>query len=137
MVNQVQDGAAVMAEEIFGPILPILPVADVDEAIARINAREKPLVLYAFTGSSATSARLVERTSSGAVCLNGTIVQYCVPSLPFGGVGESGIGSYHGKAGFDTFSHRKSVLVKAVHPDLKLAYPPTTPLKERLLRRFL
>ena len=137
VVNQVQDGAAVMAEEIFGPILPILPVAEVDEAIARINAHDKPLVLYAFTRSSATSARIVERTSSGAVCLNGTIVQYCVPSLPFGGVGESGIGSYHGKAGFDTFSHRKSVLAKAVHPDLKLAYPPSTPLKERLLRRFL
>ena len=137
VVSGVEEGAAVMAEEIFGPILPILPVADVDEAIARINRHDKPLVLYAFSRSSATAARIVERTSSGAVCLNGTILQFCVPSLPFGGVGASGYGSYHGRAGFDTFSHRKAVLAKAVHPDLKVGYPPTTPLKERVLRRLL
>ena len=137
VVGDVRDGAAVMAEEIFGPILPVLPVADVDEAIARINRHDKPLALYAFSRSSATAARIVERTSSGAVCLNGTILQLCIPSLPFGGVGGSGYGSYHGRAGFDTFSHRKAVLARAVHPDLKLAYPPSTPLKERVLRRLL
>jgi len=136
VVTDVRAGAAVMADEIFGPILPILPVAEVDEAIARINGQDKPLALYAFTRSSATAARLVERTSSGAVCLNGTILQLCVPSLPFGGVGASGSGSYHGRAGFDTFSHRKAVLARAAHPDLKLAYPPSTRLKERVLRRL-
>ncbi len=137
VVAGVEPGAAVMADEIFGPILPILPVGDVDEAIARINGHDKPLVLYAFSRSSATAARIVERTSSGAVCLNGTIVQYCIPSLPFGGVGASGHGSYHGRAGFDTFSHHKAVLAKAVHPDLNPAYPPSTSLKERALRRLL
>ena len=137
VVSHVQDEAAVMADEIFGPILPILPVADVDEAIARINQHDKPLALYAFSRSTATAARIVERTSSGAVCLNGTIIQYCIPSLPFGGVGASGNGSYHGRAGFDTFSHRKAVLAKAVHPDVNPAYPPATKLKERVLRRLL
>jgi len=137
VVARVVDEAAVMAEEIFGPILPILPVADIDEAIDRVSRQDKPLALYAFSRSSATAARIVERTSSGAVCLNGTILQLCVPSLPLGGVGASGYGSYHGRAGFDTFTHRKAVLAKAVHPDLKLPYPPSSGLKERVLRRLL
>jgi len=137
VVGRVVDGAAVMAEEIFGPVLPVLPVADIDDAIARVNEHGKPLALYAFTGSTATAARIVERTSSGGVCLNGTILQICVPNLPFGGVGASGWGSYHGQAGFETFSHRKAVLAKGVRPDLPLAYPPHTGLKARLLRRVL
>ena len=137
VVTNVADGAAVMAEEIFGPILPIVTVADVDEAIARVNEHEKPLALYAFTGSTATAARIIDRTSSGGVCLNGTVLQFVVPSLPFGGVGESGSGAYHGRAGFDTFSHRKPVLARAQRPDLPVAYPPFTSLKERLLRRLL
>ncbi len=137
VVTSVSDGAAVMAEEIFGPILPVLRVADVDEAIARVNQQDKPLALYAFTRSTATAARIVERTSSGGVCLNGTILQLCVPGLPFGGVGASGSGSYHGRFGYETFSHRKAVLAKGTRPDLPLAYPPATSLKERLLRRLL
>ncbi|MEO5679723.1 MAG: aldehyde dehydrogenase family protein, partial [Acidimicrobiales bacterium] len=137
VVGQVADGAAVMAEEIFGPILPMLPVADIDEAIARVNGRDKPLALYAFSRSSATVARILERTTSGGVCLNGTVLQIAVPSLPFGGVGASGSGSYHGHAGFDTFSHRRAVLARSVRPDLKLAYPPITTFKERILRRIL
>ena len=137
VVAEVSEGAAVMAEEIFGPILPILPVADMDEAIARVNADDKPLALYAFSSSTATAARIVERTSSGGVCLNGTILQLGVPGLPFGGVGASGTGSYHGRAGFETFSHRRSVLAKTTWPDVPLAYPPFTKLKERLLRRVV
>ena len=137
VVARVEDGAVVMADEIFGPILPILPVADMDEAIDRVNRHDKPLALYAFSRSSATAARIVQRTSSGSVCLNATILQLCVPSLPFGGVGASGYGSYHGRAGFDTFSHRKAVLAKANHPDLRLPYPPATSLKEKILRRLL
>lgn len=137
VVSQVTNGAAVMAEEIFGPILPILRVANLDEAITRVNTQDHPLALYAFTGSTASAARIVERTSSGAVCLNGTVLQLCIPGLPFGGVGASGFGSYHGRAGFETFSHRKSVLTKGVWPDLTLPYPPATRLKERILRRLL
>jgi len=137
VVTRVTEQAAVMAEEIFGPILPVLPVADIDEAIARVNAHDKPLAVYAFTKSTATAARIVERTSSGGVCLNGTVLQICVPSLPFGGVGASGSGSYHGHAGFETFSHKKAVLAKAIRPDIPLAYPPLTAWKERVLRRLL
>ncbi len=137
VVARVANGAAVMAGEIFGPILPILRVTDLDEAIVRVNRHDKPLALYAFTRSSATAARIVERTSSGGVCLNGTVLQICIPSLPFGGVGASGSGSYHGRAGFDTFSHAKAVLSKSVRPDVKLAYPPFTGLKEKVLRRLL
>lgn len=137
VVTRVTDGAAVMAGEIFGPILPILRVTDLDEAIVRVNRHDKPLALYAFTRSSATAARIVERTSSGGVCLNGTVLQICVPSLPFGGVGASGTGNYHGRAGFDTFSHNKAVLSRSVRPDLKLAYPPLTGLKAKVLRRLL
>jgi len=136
VVASVAPGAAVMAEEIFGPILPVLPVTDVDEAIARVNEHDKPLAVYAFTRSTATAARIVERTSSGGVCLNGTLLQLCVPGLPFGGVGASGFGSYHGRFGFETFSHRKAVLAKGVRPDIPLAYPPLSGLKERLLRRL-
>ncbi len=137
VVRGVRDWAAVMADEIFGPILPILAVADVDEAISRVNRHDKPLALYAFTRSSATAARIVERTSSGGVCLNGTVLQLCVPGLPFGGVGASGFGSYHGRAGFETFSHRKAVLARSLHPDLSVAYPPATKLKEKVLRHLL
>jgi aldehyde dehydrogenase (NAD+) len=137
VVGSVKDEAAVMAEEIFGPILPIIPVSDIDEAIERVNRGDKPLALYAFTRSTATAARVIERTSSGGVCLNGTMLQFVIPDLPFGGVGQSGSGTYHGRDSFETFSHRKSVLAKGLRPDLPLAYPPFTPLKERLLRRFL
>ncbi len=137
VVTEVADGAAVMGEEIFGPILPVLAVADVDEAIDRVNEHDKPLALYAFSSSSASVARILERTSSGGVCLNGTILQLAVPGLPFGGVGASGSGSYHGRAGFETFSHRKAVLAKRAWPDVPLAYPPLTGLKERVLRRLV
>ncbi len=136
VVAQVAEGAAVMAEEIFGPILPVVPVSDMDEAIARVNAHDRPLALYAFTRSTATAARIVERTSSGGVCLNGTILHLCAPGLPFGGVGASGTGSYHGRAGFETFSHRRAVLAKGTWVDVPLPYPPFTAWKERVLRQL-
>ena len=130
----VEPGAAVMGEEIFGPLLPVLAVDHVDEAIAFVNERDKPLALYAFGGQAATD-RVVERTSSGGVCLNHTIVQVGVPELPFGGVGASGTGAYHGRAGFERFSHLKAVLSKPTRPDPPVLYPPYTRLKRWLLRR--
>jgi aldehyde dehydrogenase (NAD+) len=129
--------APVMEEEIFGPLLPILPVGGVDEAISFVNAHEKPLALYVFSGDKAATDRVIERTSSGGVCVNATLYQVAVPGLPFGGVGESGQGAYHGKATFDVFSHAKPVLKKSTRPDPDLAYPPYTDKKERLMRRFL
>jgi aldehyde dehydrogenase (NAD+) len=100
----------VMQEEIFGPILPILVVADLDQAIQFINDRDKPLALYAFTDNDTTRRRLTEVTSSGALNFGLPIRQLAVPELPFGGVGESGMGSYHGPYSLETFSHRKAVL---------------------------
>ena len=130
----VEPGAAVMGEEIFGPLLPVLAVDHVDEAIAFVNERDKPLALYAFGGQAVTD-RVVERTSSGGVCLNHTIVQVGIPELPFGGVGASGTGAYHGRAGFERFSHLKAVLSKPTRPDPPVLYPPYTRLKRWLLRR--
>jgi aldehyde dehydrogenase (NAD+) len=133
----VAPGSAVMTEEIFGPILQIVPVTDVDEAIRFVNERDRPLALYVFSESDAVQERVLAQTSSGGACVNATVMHVAVPDLPFGGVGASGMGAYHGKAGFDVFSHRKSVLVKPTRLDPKLAYPPYTKLKERIIRRFL
>jgi aldehyde dehydrogenase (NAD+) len=125
----------VMQEEIFGPILPVLAVEDLGSAIAAINARDKPLALYVFAEDDAAVRRVVEETSSGGVCVNATLLQLAVTDLPFGGVGASGMGAYHGRAGFDTFSHRKSVLERRTRPDPSVIYPPYTRAKQWLMRR--
>jgi aldehyde dehydrogenase (NAD+) len=129
--------APVMEEEIFGPILPVLPVSSVDEAIARINARPKPLALYVFADDDDVVDAVLDRTSSGGACVNHTLVHITPPELPFGGVGESGTGRYHGRSGFDTFSNLKSVLRKPTRPDPALLYPPYTKGKERIIRKAL
>ncbi len=127
----------VMSEEIFGPILPILTVADHHEAIEFITARPKPLALYAFTSRAAVKEDLLARTSSGSVAFNSVMTQAAVSSLPFGGVGASGIGAYHGEHSIRTFSHDRAVLDKPARFDVSaLARPPYTFLKERLLRRL-
>jgi len=129
--------APVMQEEIFGPILPVLAVDGPDAARAFVLARPKPLALYAFAGDEAAIETVVDGTSSGGVCINQTLMHLLPPDLPFGGVGDSGMGAYHGKAGFDVFSHHKSVLRKPTRPDLKLLYPPYRPLVEKLVRTIL
>jgi aldehyde dehydrogenase (NAD+) len=126
-----------MQEEIFGPILPVLAVDGPDEAVAFVNARPKPLALYVFAEDDAPVDAVVEGTSSGGVCVNQTLMHIVPASLPFGGVGDSGTGAYHGKAGFDAFSHHRSVLRKPSKPDLKLLYPPYSRLAERLARLVL
>lgn len=131
-----QDGA-LMAEEIFGPILPVFPVRDVDDAIARIGEKPKPLALYVFSRSREVQRRILESTSSGSVAINEVVSQLAVPELPFGGVGASGMGAYHGRHGFETFSHRKAVLKRPFFLDLALRYPPYTEAKLRWVRRFL
>jgi aldehyde dehydrogenase (NAD+) len=137
VLRDVQPNAPVMQDEIFGPILPVLAVDSVDEAIEFVNDRDKPLALYLFSDSRDTQQRVLDSTSSGGACVNATMYHVAVPTLPFGGVGPSGMGAYHGKKSFETFSHEKSVMRKGVHPDPALAYPPYTKLKDRLLRRFL
>ncbi|MBN3948707.1 MAG: aldehyde dehydrogenase [Nostoc sp. NMS7] len=115
---------SVMQEEIFGPILPIIEYSDIAEAIALINSRPKPLALYLFSQNKNLQKRVLQETSSGGVCINDTMMQFGLSSLPFGGVGDSGIGNYHGKASFDTFSHDKSVLQNSFWLDLKWRYAP-------------
>lgn len=126
----------VMTDEIFGPILPVLTVADVDAAIRFVNDRPKPLALYVFGTADDTIDRVLESTSSGGVCVNHTLFHFAPPDLPFGGVGESGMGRYHGRSGFDAFSNLKGVLRKPVRGENSLGYPPYTRLKERLIRRL-
>ena len=122
----VKPDAAVMDDEIFGPILPVLTIGDVDEAIRFVNDREKPLALYAFSESDDVLDHVVANTTAGGVTLNHAVMHLAVPDLPFGGVGPSGMGAYHGKAGFDTFTHYKAVLDKPTRPDPALMYPPYT-----------
>ncbi|NES96275.1 MAG: aldehyde dehydrogenase family protein [Desertifilum sp. SIO1I2] len=124
IIDNVSWDAPIMQAEIFGPILPVLEYSDLSEAIAQINARPKPLALYLFSRNTAHQQQVLEQTSSGGVCLNDTIMHIGVADLPFGGVGNSGMGSYHGKAGFDTFSHQKSVLKKGFRLDLNWRYAP-------------
>ncbi len=136
IVTDVAPDAAVMQEEIFGPILPVLPVSNIDEAIRFVNARPKPLALYVFTKSGAVGEEVLQRTSSGGAVVNDCIIHIANQTLPFGGVGESGMGAYHGQASFAAFSHYKSVVKKPFFMDLKVRYPPyEVPLS--VLRKLL
>jgi aldehyde dehydrogenase (NAD+) len=137
VVTDVDPSAPIMQEEIFGPILPVLTYEQLDEAVRFVDDRPKPLAFYAFTDDRDQADELIDATTSGGVCVNHTLLHIAVPELPFGGVGASGMGAYHGKAGFDLFSHLKPVLHRRATPDPSLAYPPYTAMKAKLLRRFL
>lgn len=130
-------GSPVMSEEIFGPILPVLGVPGAAEAVAFITARPKPLALYVFAASDDVIDEVVDGTSSGGVCINQTLMHLLPPNLPFGGVGDSGMGAYHGRTGFDVFSHRKSVLRKPTRPDVRLLYPPYKGLVAAIVRKIV
>ncbi|MGK2948027.1 MAG: aldehyde dehydrogenase family protein [Acidimicrobiales bacterium] len=127
----------VMQEEIFGPILPVLGVEGPAAATAFVNERAKPLALYVFAEDDQVVDDVLTSTSSGGACVNQTLMHLLPPDLPFGGVGDSGSGAYHGKTGFDAFSHHKSILRKPTRPDLKLLYPPYKGLVERIVRKVL
>ncbi|MBW4640180.1 MAG: aldehyde dehydrogenase [Gloeocapsa sp. UFS-A4-WI-NPMV-4B04] len=136
LIDHVSLADPVMQNEIFGPILPIVEYNDLSEAIAIINERPKPLALYLFSQNKNLQKRVLQETTSGGVCINDCVIQLGVLSLPFGGVGDSGIGSYHGKASFDIFSHYKSVLHKSLWLDSKLRYAPYEG-KLQLLKRII
>jgi aldehyde dehydrogenase (NAD+) len=136
LVN-VDKSSPVMQEEIFGPILPIIEVDSIDEALNFVNGRQHPLALYVFSEDSEVSERVVANTTSGGVTVNGTIFHMTGPFLPFGGVGESGMGAYHGQAGVDVFQHLKPVLKRSTKFDAPLAYPPYTARKFSILKKFL
>jgi aldehyde dehydrogenase (NAD+) len=137
ILRNVPPDSPVMQDEIFGPILPVLAVPSVDAAISFVNARPKPLALYVFTKRKQVEDDVIARTSSGGVCVNATIWHIANSGLPFGGVGPSGMGAYHGRVSFETFSHRKAVLSKSTALDPKIAYPPYTKFKTALLKKLL
>ncbi len=134
ILHHVPPDAAIMQEEIFGPLLPVITIKNINEAIQFINKRAKPLALYLFSNDKKIQQQVLESTSSGGVCINHTSLHYVVNDLPFGGVGMSGMGSYHGKASFDTFSHHKSVLIKPMRFDIPIIYPPHDEGKKKWLR---
>lgn len=129
--------AASMQEELFGPILPVLSYHKLEDAVRFVNKRAKPLALYLFTKKRSAEKFVLERVSSGGVCVNDTISHLINPDLPFGGVGASGMGQYHGKYSFDTFTHEKSVFYKPADWNLPVCYPPFTKGKMNLVKFFL
>ena len=137
IIENIPEDASLMNEEIFGPILPILEFNNVSEAIDLINKKPKPLALYIFSRDKEFQQRIISETSSGGVCINDTIVHLAVPNLPFGGVGKSGFGRYHGKAGFDTFSNPKSVFRQTMLFDIPKRFPPADKLGLKILRYLL
>jgi aldehyde dehydrogenase (NAD+) len=125
-----------MADEIFGPVLPVVTVESAAAAIDYVNRRPKPLALYVFTSSRALARRLVDGIPSGGAVINHVAMHCLVPQLPFGGVGASGMGAYHGRWGFEALSHRRAVLSKTAKPDPKLVYPPYTDLALKIMRKL-
>ncbi|MCP3985025.1 MAG: aldehyde dehydrogenase family protein [bacterium] len=137
VLRNVDLDSPIMQEEIFGPILPVLAVEDMDEAIRIVNTRDKPLALYVFTENEAVYEKVLRETSSGGACVNGTLMHIMDARAPFGGVGPSGQGAYHGRYSFETFSHRKTVLKRGFRMDLKFLYPPYSDRKRRIAQRFM
>ena len=138
VMNNVTWEDAVMGEEIFGPVLPILTFDSIDEVIKTVHSHDRPLALYIFSSNKKNIRRVTSKCSFGGGCINDVIIHLATANMGFGGVGESGMGSYHGKAGFDTFSHKKSIVDKKTWIDLPMRYQPyNRGLYAKLLRMFL
>lgn len=127
---------SIMKEEIFGPIIPVLTFYDLREAITMVNTRPKPLALYFFTRDKAREKRVLREISYGGGCINDTVVHLATSHLPFGGVGASGMGAYHGKASFDTFTHYKSIMKKSLFLDIPLRYAPFTKKQLKWIKKI-
>jgi aldehyde dehydrogenase (NAD+) len=126
--------APAMREEIFGPLLPVLTYSSLEDVIGRINARGKPLALYLFSRNNAHVEQVLEKASSGATSINQVLLHFANPNLPFGGVGESGQGSYHGHHGFRTFSHARGVMRQGRLTMMRVLYPPYGPFVRRVVK---
>ncbi|MDD2511282.1 MAG: aldehyde dehydrogenase [Syntrophomonas sp.] len=124
IMDEIEPGSPLLQEEIFGPLLPVLEFGNLEEAIEFVNERPKPLALYFFSHNRKRQEQVLRHSSSGGVCINDTLSHISSPYLPFGGVGESGMGSYHGRASFELFSHKKSILKQSLSFDIPLKYPP-------------
>jgi aldehyde dehydrogenase (NAD+) len=134
ILRDVAPDSLAMADEIFGPILPVMSFRESEEVIRFVNDRPKPLALYVFTHSDRFADKILGNTSSGGATINHVWMHLGVPGLPFGGVGDSGLGNYHGKFSFDTFTHRRGVLHKPLRIDPPIMYPPYDGLKSRILK---
>lgn len=137
IMNDVTWNSDIMQEEIFGPILPLLEFQNLNEAVSEIAQRPSPLALYLFTNDKNNEQYVIKKTSFGGGCINDTIVHLATPHMPFGGVGDSGMGGYHGRASFELFSHKKSILKKSNRIDLPLRYPPYKKSALRLLKKIM
>lgn len=137
VMDRVNFSDPVMQEEIFGPVMPILIYDSLDEVIANINSMPHPLALYLFTSSRENKERITSQCSFGGGCINDTIIHLATSEMGFGGFGESGMGAYHGKTGFDTFSHYKSIVDKKTWLDLPMRYQPYRKIYDRLIHIFL
>ena len=137
ILDNVTADDAVMQEEIFGPVLPVIAYDSLDEAAQFINSREHPLALYLFSEDRRTQERFLRSVPFGGGCINDTIIHLATSRMGFGGVGHSGMGSYHGKKSFETFSHEKSIVDKSTWMDMPVRYMPYSPIKDKLLRVFL
>ncbi len=136
ILRGVSPEAPVMQEEIFGPILPVLTVPNMDKAIEFVNDRPTPLALYLFSNDAAAHDKVIDQTRSGNVCVNDVLMHLTVAELPFGGIGESGMGQYHGQWSFETFTHRKGVLSRSTHLDLPVRYPPYSDKLQGLMKHI-
>ena len=136
VIDNITLDSPIMESEIFGPILPVIQYENLEEALAIINNRPKPLALYIFSQDKDIQQKVLQSTSSGGVCINDTVMQVGINELPFGGVGDSGIGSYHGVASFNTFSHHKSVLKKSFFLELNWRYAPYKDKVEQFKKMF-
>ena len=137
LLDGVSPDSPVMQEEIFGPILPMLEFSRLDKAIDFIRSREKPLALYLFTSDKAAERRVLDTCSFGGGCINDTIIHLATTHMPFGGVGSSGMGSYHGKKSFETFTHARSIVKKSTWLDLPMRYHPYSEKKLGIIKRFM
>jgi aldehyde dehydrogenase (NAD+) len=137
VLRNVSPESPIMESEIFGPVLPVLRIKGIDDAIEFVNRGEKPLALYLFSNDSSAEKRVLAETSSGGACINGTILHIGNSKMPFGGVGPSGMGAYHGQHSFETFSHRKAVLRRGFRFDLKLMYPPYTEKRTKMVKKMM
>ncbi|KAJ6306970.1 hypothetical protein OIU78_022135 [Salix suchowensis] len=133
----VPQNSLIMKEEIFGPLLPILTVSKIEDSFDIINSGTKPLAAYLFTNNKKLKQQFLMSVSAGGVVINDTALHLTVHSLPFGGVGESGMGSYHGKFSFDAFTHKKAVVYRSFVGDASVRYPPYTRGKLRLMRALI
>ena len=137
LLDETDPNSPIMQEEIFGPVLPMLTYTELDKVIDFVRRRPKPLAFYLFTASKAVEDKILGSCAFGGGCINDTIIHLATSNMPFGGVGDSGMGAYHGKDSFDTFTHYRSIVKKSTWLDLPMRYHPYSEKKLGMIRKFM